>query len=104
MFTTQAHAKGIKITARTVKELNTSNKGVPKSLNYEKAILPILSGDQQRFQLVVINLVSNAIKFTKSGQIEIKAAYHTHDNLLIVHVRDTGQGIAEKDMSKLFKE
>ena len=99
MFTPLAHAKGIKIKTRTLKELNTSDKGLSKSQNYEKEVLPILIGDQQRFQLVVINLVSNAIKFTKSGQIEIKAAYHTHDNLLIVHVRDTGQGIAEKDMS-----
>ena len=50
----------------------------------------------------MINLVKNAIKFTKIGKIEIKACYDYEKSLLIIHVRDTGIGIAAKDMPALF--
>ena len=41
-----------------------------------------------------MNLVKNALKFTKSGKIEIKASYRREpENLLVVHVKDTGKGI-----------
>ena len=50
----------------------------------------------------MINLVKNAIKFTKTGKIDIKACYDKEKGLLIIHVRDTGNGIAAKDMPALF--
>lgn len=51
-----------------------------------------------------MNLVRNALKFTpKSGQIFIKASYlTTPDELLIVHVEDTGEGITQKEIPQLF--
>jgi signal transduction histidine kinase len=51
----------------------------------------------------MINLVKNAIKFTQKGEIEIKASYNKEKGLLIIHVRDTGTGIAAEDVSTLFK-
>ena len=50
-----------------------------------------------------MNLVKNAVKFTRSGSIVIKVSYiHEQPNLLIVHVKDTGSGIAKADFAKLF--
>ena len=53
-----------------------------------------LYGDGRRLKQVLMNLVKNALKFTKSGKIEINACFLDHpDNLMVVHVRDTGIGI-----------
>lgn len=61
-----------------------------------------LVGDPKRLQQVLINLVKNAIKFTTKGYIKIKVSYKCEKNLLIVHVKDTGHGIAAEDLPKLF--
>lgn len=52
----------------------------------------------------MINLVKNAIKFTSKGKIEIKACYRYDLNCLVVHVEDTGAGIALEDIPKLFSQ
>ena len=50
-----------------------------------------------------MNLVKNSLKFTIEGSVTIKAYYRPEpENLLIVHVVDTGVGIAEEDFPKLF--
>ena len=50
---------------------------------------------------VIRNLVSNAIKFTNSGTIEIKTTKEEH--LIITCIRDTGIGMSEEDRGKLFR-
>ena len=62
----------------------------------------VLIGDIRRLKQVLINLVKNAKKFTPDGKIEICAAYDYHKQCLYVHVKDTGKGIAEEDLQKLF--
>ena len=64
----------------------------------------MLVGDERRLKQVLINLVKNAIKFTSKGSIEIKTSYDVTNQLLIVHVEDTGVGIASADLSKLFSK
>ena len=64
--------------------------------------LPLLVGDKRRFKQVMINLIKNALKFTTSGYIKIKIGYNYDINVIVVHIEDTGTGIAEKDLSKLF--
>ena len=49
-----------------------------------------------------MNLVKNALKFTPSGSIKIKANYDAENDDLIVYVKDTGAGIAQEDFPKLF--
>jgi len=50
----------------------------------------------------MVNLVKNALKFTTEGQVQIKASYDTEASSLIVHVKDTGVGIAKEDFPRLF--
>ena len=53
----------------------------------------------------MINLVKNALKFTqKSGTISIKASYNWRHKCLVIHVEDTGAGIAKEDLPKLFSQ
>ena len=61
-----------------------------------------LHSDKRRFKQVLMNLVSNAVKFTEQGSIRIDARVSKSNNLEIC-VTDTGIGIKEEDMDKLFK-
>ncbi|MCG8494178.1 MAG: response regulator [Sneathiellales bacterium] len=65
----------------------------------------ILIGDPLRLGQILINLVSNAIKFTFDGSVivDIKCEEEEKQPWLVVEVKDTGIGITEVQMSKLFK-
>ena len=66
------------------------------------ASLPTAYADEDRLRQVVLNLLDNALKFTPAkGEINIKA--ETKDDSLIVHITDTGCGIAKKDQEWLFE-
>lgn len=63
--------------------------------------LPLIEGDKERLTQVFTNLVNNAIKFTpKRGKITIRAEKKGYN--FIVSVRDTGIGIAERNLGKIF--
>ena len=70
--------------------------------------LPQVYGDPLRVRQVLLNLVSNAAKFTKEGSITVRAVRKDFDPVTLepprvqVDVADTGIGIAPKDMEKLF--
>ena len=61
-----------------------------------------VSADMDRVHEVLINLISNAISFTTTGGIEIKAM--RVKDMLKVEVIDTGKGISEKNQSLLFRK
>ncbi|MFH1523519.1 MAG: GAF domain-containing protein [Chloroflexota bacterium] len=68
--------------------------------------IPIVRGDAMRLRQVMINLISNATKFTDEGSITIGAAVETKPNgqsEVVVKVTDTGSGIAPEDLKKLFQ-
>src|SRR5262249_54836445 len=64
--------------------------------------LPPGHGDGRRLTQVLINLVGNAIKFTDTGEVAIKA--EANNDSFYVSVRDTGPGISAADQAKLFQE
>ena len=64
-----------------------------------------LYGDVQRIRQVILNLMNNAIKFTDEGFVKLKVEVNTLDmeNVeLCIKVQDSGQGIKEEDIDKLF--
>ncbi len=64
-----------------------------------------LYGDALRIRQIIINIVNNAIKFTDAGYVRLKIQVGkvSGGNIeLLVSVRDTGQGIREEDIGKLF--
>lgn len=64
-----------------------------------------LVGDELRIRQVLVNLVSNAIKFTSKGYVEVKIKEDVSDSLisrLRFEVIDTGVGIPEESFNKLF--
>ena len=76
----------------------------PKGLRLMKdidATLPQITGDRDRLIQVVINLVSNAVKFTDAGTITCRAV--REGDTLVVSIIDTGLGIARTDQPKVFE-
>ena len=64
--------------------------------------LPYVNGDRERLEQVIMNIVSNAIKYTADGgKIDITAG--TRGNHVFVRVSDNGIGIPEKDLPRLFE-
>jgi signal transduction histidine kinase len=61
----------------------------------------IAAGDARRDEQVLINLLSNALKFTPSGNIALTLA--RADDSFVIAVADTGVGIRSEDMDKLFR-
>ncbi|WP_052128786.1 ATP-binding protein [Neosynechococcus sphagnicola] len=64
--------------------------------------LPTLIGDRDRLIQVVINLISNAIKFTDQGSVTCQARHFGHE--ILVSIIDTGGGIAPEDHDKVFEK
>lgn len=63
--------------------------------------IPYIVGDRRRIQQITCNLVSNAWKFTQEGRIEISG--RSKNNQLIILVKDTGPGISECDLQRIFE-
>ena len=64
--------------------------------------LPEVTGDQDRLIQVVINLISNAVKFTDAGSITCSA--YQRDSELVISVKDSGIGISLADQPKVFEK
>ncbi len=77
------------------------NKGVVLGLGLERApVGDLRMGDPTRVRQIVSNLVSNALKFTAAGEVQIVVS--CLDEGVVLSVRDTGIGIPEDKLSKLF--
>lgn len=65
-----------------------------------------LKGDSIRLKQILINLVSNAVKFTSQGQVTLQSECREKDDMiwLISEVTDTGIGISREDTEKIFDE
>ncbi|HIE02470.1 MAG TPA: response regulator [Thiotrichaceae bacterium] len=77
--------------------------GKPISLQNEIAEdLPPVYGDENRLQQIMHNLIGNAIKFTATGSVTVKADV-TEDNRIEITVADTGIGIPKDKFDTIFK-
>ncbi len=85
LFLSQADAKGITL-------LLEMAPSVPASLLF----------DPDRVRQVLLNLIGNAVKFTAKGAVSVKAEYRT-PGLLSFEVSDTGPGMNEAQLSRLFQ-
>ena len=66
--------------------------------------LPPLATDRQKVKQIVLNLLSNALKFTHQGTVRIGARYAKRERMLSVTVTDTGIGIAQTDLDRIFED
>jgi signal transduction histidine kinase/DNA-binding response OmpR family regulator len=89
----------------TVVAIAAEQKGVELHFAIDPAVPPTLVGDRMRLAQVLVNLASNGIKFTDSGEVEIAAsvvASAPDRTKLRFAVRDTGIGLDPSARSRLF--
>ena len=90
----------------TVQLFRAQAEGKGLSLMFDApAKLPPLRHDPDRVRQCVSNLISNAIKFTSSGSVTVTLSAKAHgetEHIVMVQVRDTGIGMDEVAMSRLF--
>jgi PAS domain S-box-containing protein len=66
--------------------------------------LPALTGDRQKVKQIVLNLLSNALKFTHEGSVRVEVGYQPSSSQVTVAVTDTGIGIAPVNQEKIFED
>lgn len=81
-------------------------KGLALFLDYDKSLPAVLSGDFGRLQQILLNLMSNAVKYTEKGTVTLAVHGEVTDGIvrLEFRVEDTGIGIKEEDIERLFNE
>jgi len=86
-------------------ETKIQEKNLELIKKYDTKIPPLLVGDQLRLRQIILNLMSNAVKFTATGKISIgiKMLQQDKENVLVqFSIADTGIGIPEKDLVHIF--
>lgn len=76
-------------------------KRVEMALHVCTSVPALIIGDPLRLRQVVTNLVSNAVKFTDAGRIDVRIRHR--DERLYIDVHDTGVGIASDRLSTIFE-
>ena len=85
-----------------------TDKGLKYNVNVSKEIPRGFVGDEVRIRQIMLNVISNAIKYTNEGEIGIDVDYKLRDDNeegkeIVIAVSDTGIGIKEEDKEKLFE-
>ena len=83
-----------------------SEKGLAFGMDVDSRLPSVLYGDEVHIRQIINNFLSNAVKYTPAGKVtlHVKEASREGDILhLIISVEDTGIGIREEDMGKLFE-
>ncbi len=75
-------------------------RDVPLEMSVAPGVPTVVEADASRLRQVLVNLVSNAFKFTERGQVHLSVA--VENDRLIFSVRDSGMGIRPDDMARLF--
>ena len=66
--------------------------------------MPTVKTDRQKVKQIVLNLLSNSLKFTEDGGIYIRSSYDARNKSVSVEVRDTGIGIALENQAQVFED
>ena len=84
------------------------NKPIDFNLNITSDLPGILRGDMGKIKQIILNLLTNAVKYTETGQIDFTITCinrrNTNTCLLYLAVKDTGRGIKKENISKLFNK
>jgi signal transduction histidine kinase/CheY-like chemotaxis protein/HPt (histidine-containing phosphotransfer) domain-containing protein len=83
--------------------MQAREKGLNCHVNYSFPLPTHITTDPMRLKQVMINLCSNAVKFTNRGSIQLNVSYDQHNNHMIFEVVDTGIGITDAQKKSIFE-
>lgn len=86
-FIPQAQKKKLRLKSQIEEELNAE---------YE--------GDALRIRQIIVNILSNAIKYTDSGEVNLSAGFSRADSRMLIKIQDTGPGMNPEETAFIFKE
>lgn len=86
--------------------MKAEDKDLMVDLKVDETLPSRLWGDDVRIRQILVNLMNNAVKYTEHGGVTLAVSGAKRDNMihLCFEVRDTGIGIKEEDLGKLFQE
>ena len=88
-----------------IDEVEPMLRHAPLMLSKEIAApLPLVQSDRAKVKQIVLNFVTNALKFTPEGTVTLSAARDDERDQILIAVADTGIGIAEADQSRIFED
>ncbi|PKL88071.1 MAG: hypothetical protein CVV23_12045 [Ignavibacteriae bacterium HGW-Ignavibacteriae-2] len=91
------------ILTSVIQELQGTAKTKGLKLNYNLlSDRTFINGDEYTLGQIFINLIENAIKYTRSGSVDVNVRYNAVDGKIIVDIADTGIGISEDYLPHLF--
>ncbi len=81
-------------------QLGAVQKGIELRYEYSIDVPPFFRGDALRIQQILLNLIGNAVKFTERGWVKLEV--ERHDETVLLRVSDTGIGIPDDRMQRIF--
>ncbi|OYP35365.1 ATP-binding protein [Rhodopirellula sp. MGV] len=88
---------------RNMMSVRASDNGIRFVVECHDGIPGTVFADQKRLKQILINLVGNAIKFTDQGAVTLSTQYEAATNLISFQVTDTGIGMTERQIKRLFQ-
>jgi len=84
-------------------EKSASDKGIAISTELDQSMPPVIMGDPQRLQQIMVNLTTNALKFTDHGSLRVRVYPCDEGRNWQIQTIDTGKGIPEDAMEYIFE-
>ncbi|MDD1619840.1 MAG: PocR ligand-binding domain-containing protein [Methylococcaceae bacterium] len=85
-------------------QLRARDKGLQLLLDMTSEFPRYIKGDEARIRQILVNLVGNAVKFTRQGRVIIRLSTQQKDWLhLLIEIEDSGPGISSENLKRLFK-
>ncbi len=87
----------------SVMTMQARDKGLEFKINFFFPLPEKIHSDPMRFKQILLNLCSNAIKFTPTGRVDVNVSFDFYSRRLLTRVCDTGIGMTDEEKRRLFK-
>lgn len=88
---------------RSIMDVRARENRLELTVEYDGKLPPVIQSDAKRIKQILINLVGNAIKFTREGRIRIRVWFEQPTYQLHFDIIDTGIGMSQTQLDRLFK-